>query len=176
MEDLPVINIGDRIKVHWPNDDGSTEKVRAHVTGIEKCKKAKQNSLYKYTISIESADDAEPTESIERSTRLLHLKWKKISSYKKMRDDDESALQIDENMSSKKRLKESKDRSIDIVISKSSKSSSSIATLASRSAKKNVLPAHSRIVAPMVGGSELAFRLLCRYVFHVFFFSCYTSS
>ena len=35
-------------------------------------------------------------------------------------------------------------------------------SLVSSSRRKRPMPTHNRIVAPMVGGSELAFRLLCR--------------
>ena len=168
MEDSPVVVVGQRIKVHWPNDDGSTEKVHAYVIGIEKCKKVKQSSLYKYTLRIENTANSGMSEPTERSTRLLHLKWKKSYSDNKKRDDDESVLQNDEITPPKKKQKKLKGNSIDAVISSPSKTTVNHPISASDSPKVNVLPAHSRIVAPMVGGSELAFRLLCRYGLNIF--------
>ena len=159
MEGLPVVEVGQMIKVHWPNDDGSTEKVHAYVMGIEKCKKVKQNSLFKYTLRIENTGNAEMSEFPLRSTRLLHLKWKKSNSDKRKRDYDESVPQIDESLSPKKKQRKLKAHSNDTETLSPSKTYR-IST--SGSSKGNVLPAHSRIVAPMVGGSELAFRLLCR--------------
>ena len=163
MEGLPVVEVGQMIKVHWPNDDGSTEKVHAYVMGIEKCKKVKQNSLFKYTLRIENTENTEMSEFSERSTRLLHLKWKKSNSDKRKRDYDESVPQIDESLSPKKKQRKLKARSNDTDTPRPSKTSVIYPISTSDSPKGNVLPAHSRIVAPMVGGSELAFRLLCRY-------------
>ena len=66
------------------------------------------------------------------TTRLLHLKWK---------------------LNTKKRTPANND-DINTTVVKKPKYESSPST--------SGLPTHSRILAPMVGGSELAFRLLCR--------------
>lgn len=147
--DSPVVNVGDKIKVHWPNDDGSTERITAIVISVEVCKKVKQNSQYKYTIRVQNID-----EEVDRSTRLLHLDWKKVSKKQKRNDSIASILEVgdDENVPSKKKRKDSMSTKKEVIVDANTRKSSS------------VLPAHSRIVAPMVGGSELAFRLLCRYL------------
>ena len=143
-----VVQIGDKIKVYWPNNDGSTDKVVATITGVEKCSKIKQNSLYKYTLRFHDSD-----EEVERSTRLLHLKWKKLTKKQNSTEITECApTSNDESLPSKKKQKRAQNSSSsEVKFSTSSKLSNGQA-----------LPAHSRIVAPMVGGSELAFRLLCR--------------
>jgi hypothetical protein len=69
------------------------------------------------------------------TTRLLHLKWSVSAGSAKA-----------ENSKTKKRTAESP-------VDRSSKP---------KKAARVVLPSHKRIVAPMVGGSELAFRILCR--------------
>lgn len=154
MEELvsSVVNVGDKIKVYWPNDDGSTDKVLATVTGVEKCTKIKQNSQYKYTLHFHDTD-----EEVERSTRLLHLKWKKLSKKQKQNHNDTTECAAtsnsnnDECLPTKKKQKRAQTSNNDVKSSDTGKLPTS-----------QVLPAHSRIVAPMVGGSELAFRLLCR--------------
>jgi hypothetical protein len=148
-KELPVVIVGDRIKVHWPNNDGSTDKITAIIISIEECKKVKQNSLYKYTIRVQNMD-----EEVDRSTRLLHLDWKKVSNKQKRSESIASISKIDneDSLPSKKKMKKLKSTEEEIVESANSSKSS------------YTLPSHSRIVAPMVGGSELAFRLLCRYL------------
>jgi hypothetical protein len=77
-EDCPVVNVNDRVKVYWPNEDKTTEKITAIIIKVEKCKKAKQNSIFKYTLRVESDDDCNMVNGDETTTRLLHLKWKLI--------------------------------------------------------------------------------------------------
>lgn len=143
-----VVQIGDKIKVYWPNNDGSTDKVIATITGVEKCSKIKQNSLYKYTLRFHDSD-----EEVERSTRLLHLKWKKLTKKPNSAEITECApTSNDECLPSKKKQKRAQNSSSSEIKSFTS----------SKPSNGQALPTHSRIVAPMVGGSELAFRLLCR--------------
>jgi hypothetical protein len=152
-KDLPAVIVGDRIKVHWPNNDGSTDRITAIVISIEECKKVKQNSLYKYTLRVQNMD-----QEVDRSTRLLHLDWKKVSNKQKRSESIVTIPEInnEECLPTKKRQKKLlKSNGEEIVENANSSKSSS------------TLPAHSRIVAPMVGGSELAFRLLCRYLVFV---------
>ena len=142
-----VVNIGDKIKVYWPNDCGSTDKVVATITGVEKCSKVKQNSLYKYSLRFYDSN-----EEVERSTRLLHLKWKKLTKKQNHSEVPEcAATSNDECLPSAKKQKRAQQSNNEVKSTGTSKLSTC-----------QVLPAHSRIVAPMVGGSELAFRLLCR--------------
>ena len=140
-ENSAVVSVGDKIKVHWPNDDGTTEKVSATVSAVEKCKKEKSGSLFKYNLVIKTTGE-------EHSTRLLHLKWKKVARKQKHIEDAENQNQSDCEETQPHRKKAKKDTA---------------GSLGSCGIVRSDLPAHSRIVAPMVGGSELAFRLLCRW-------------
>ena len=139
-ENSAVVSVGDKIKVHWPNDDGTTEKVSATVSAVEKCKKKKNGSLFKYSIVIKTTGE-------EHSTRLLHLKWKKVVRKQKYTEEAESSNQSDCEATQPVHKKAKKDAA---------------SSVGSCGKVRFDLPAHSRIVAPMVGGSELAFRLLCR--------------
>ena len=175
MEELPLVEVGDRIKVYWPNEDGTTDKIRANVISIEKCKKIKQNSSYKYTLRISNNNYFDGVLRDERTTRLLHMKWKKIptENTKKIKQKQteievECIKEENDNIPSEKKRKrktKSTEELTEQSITASPSSNSSPNSSAEHSIdRKNVLPTHSRIVAPMVGGSELAFRLLCRYV------------
>lgn len=148
-KDLPVVVVGDKIKVHWPNDDGSTDRITAIIISIEECKKVKQNSSYKYTIRVQNVD-----EEVDRSTRLLHLDWKKVSKKQKRSESIVSIPEVNNDESLHLKKKHKKPTRVEKGIVEDANSRKSPYTL----------PAHSRIVAPMVGGSELAFRLLCRYL------------
>lgn len=118
---VPVVSVGDRLKVWFPvEDEETTIKRKAAVTAIKRCKKIKHDSWYQYTLQF---DDNE-----EQTTRLLHLQYK-ISKKTKKRSPKE------EDVSSKNKKQRS---------------------------SHSKLPSHHHILAPMVGGSELAFRLLCR--------------
>jgi hypothetical protein len=152
MEEMvsSVVNVDDRIKVYWPYDDGSTQKVVATVTGVQKCTKMKQNSQYKYTLRFQDAD-------VERSTRLLHLKWKKLSKKQKQNHNEtiECAAirnsKSDECLPTEKKQKRAQTSNNDVRSSDTDKLSTS-----------HVLPAHSNMVTPTVGGNGLAFRFLSR--------------
>ena len=134
----PVVKVGDHIKVWWI-DGITTEKRKAVVTEIKQCKHAKNNSQFKYKLEFDTGE--------HESTRLLHLKWK-ISTKKRSSTatEDDSLPPV---------AKKSKNSPSCVLSSSSSSSYSSALQLP-------LLPSHSRILAPMVGGSELAFRLLCR--------------
>ena len=69
----------------------------------------------------------------EQTTRLLHLKYK-LSKKTKKRPPEEEQDEVVEMPSKNKKQRSTRSK----------------------------LPSHHRILAPMVGGSELAFRLLCR--------------
>jgi hypothetical protein len=142
-EDCPVVNVNDRVKVYWPNEDNTTEKITATIIKVERCKKAKQNSIFKYTLRVMSDDDCN-INGDERTTRLLHLKWK-LMKIKKIEAD-----LVDKNVHKRQKL----DSLMNV--------STSLCPNPNPNPITKSLPHHSRIVAPMVGGSELAFRLLCR--------------
>ena len=139
-ENSAVVSVGDKIKVNWPNDDGTTEKVSATIVAVDKSKKEKNGSFYKYKIVMKATGE-------EYSTRLLHLKWKKVTPKQKRTEEADTHPQNDceDSLPPKKKAKKG-----------------SVKKVPKCEKVRHVLPAHSRIVAPMVGGSELAFRLLCR--------------
>lgn len=125
--------MGDRLKVQV--DPQKSSKFRkAVVTKVKRCADAKHGSLYKYTLRFD--DDGS-----ELRTRLLHLPWKPAG-----------AVAIDRKRSAPSDAAE--DAPLTKKAKKKGKKGSTITTPG--------LPSHQRILAPMVGGSELAFRLLCR--------------
>ena len=166
-----MVEVGDRIKVYWPNEEGTTDKIRANVISIEKCKKIKQNSSYKYTLRISNNNYFDGVLRDERTTRLLHMKWKKIptENTKKIKQKQteievECIKEENDNIPSEKKRKRKTKSTEELTEHPITAKSSSNLSAEHSVDRKNVLPTHSRIVAPMVGGSELAFRLLCRYV------------
>ena len=132
-KDKPVVAVGDKIKVNWPLEDGSYEWTSGLVTDVSISSKEKHGSRYKYKIQLKN--DTSPSE-----TRLINLEWKFKSSKKRSKSDSKSEDNND-------------------VQNKKQKASSGF-----KDPKLAHLPpsAFNHIVAPMVGASELAFRLLCR--------------
>jgi hypothetical protein len=74
-------------------------------------------------------------ENSERETRLLHLEWHRLEKKRKRSQNNGETSKIES-----------------LVVS----------DCLDKCDSKKKLPSHQRILAPMVGGSELAFRLLCR--------------
>jgi len=109
----PVLNVGDIVTIDWPSETDEIIEYRCRVLDIERQKKEKKGSHFKYKLRTESGHEIE--------TRLLHLKWELITAVKP------------HNEISKKQRRH-----------------------------RFTLPIHRFICAPMVGASELAFRLLCR--------------
>ena len=127
----PLVGVGDKIKVEWPMEDGTTENTKAKVVQVEKSSKVKNGSWFKYTLKLKKFPEVQ-------TTRLNNLRWELLASKK---TNHTSANNNHDNTM------------VDIPRS---------LTAHSTSAKRRTIPSHERILAPMVGGSELAFRLLCR--------------
>jgi tRNA-dihydrouridine synthase 1 len=154
-----AVEAGQCIRVSWPvaetTGEGHTvSKRKAEVLAVEKSKKVKHGSCWKYTLRF-SDDNA-----IEK-TRLTHLKFKKIESLQRSGDGDEKPKKKSKKDDSTKTASGSKKSSA------SASSTPSIADLQSTVMKRPgkcdwIIPPHKYICAPMVGASELAFRLLCR--------------
>lgn len=134
----PVVSLGDLLLLDWPleNNNDKLETFQANVISIKKSSKSKHDSFYKYKIQfIESGEVIK--------TRLLNLKW---------------SLQIntvprDGHKSKKRKVSTLSNPKCDEQL---------LITNKSHKTQGFVIPRHKYILAPMVGGSELAFRLLCR--------------
>lgn len=112
------------------------EKVTCLVKKVKKCEDIKKGSNFKYVLLNLSTNE-------EIKTRLIHLEYKKISNPNK-----ESVL--------------SQKRSNASIPSISSTANISPTVKKSKHIFTSTLPIHKYILAPMVGASELPFRLLCR--------------
>ena len=133
MEAAAAAAVGDRLKVQ--TDPQKSSKFRkAVITKVKRCAAEKQGSLFKYTLRFD--DDGS-----ELRTRLLHLPWKPAGAVASDRKRSAPSGAAEEAPPTKKAKKKGKKGSTTTTPG---------------------LPSHQRILAPMVGGSELAFRLLCR--------------
>ena len=153
LESVP--QIGDKVWVTKESD----EKFKGTVKRIKSSSIVKHGSNKVYYI--------EPKRGgAELKTRLLHLQWgfsSKKRRYEEAQGEKEEAPSVDVPQGSKQKKKKGK-------AGGGSKSSSMLAYLPSETAAtadkesdpRLVMPPHRLILAPMVGGSELAFRLLCR--------------
>lgn len=154
--DTPVVSVGDKIKLKWAEEGGTGRVVHARVQSIDMSSKKKHGTFWKYTLCLYK----ENNEIL--STRLLNLPWELKKAAKHSLEDAETKrapVSAPDAVSTaeppKKRTKHSKP-------SAEPKISSIPSTLSL--SRKNMVPLDCLryIVAPMVGGSELAFRLLCR--------------
>lgn len=116
----PLAVISDVLRIDWPMDDGSFERIKGEVVDIVRSKKEKHGSFFTYSV------DIRPGKFISgvHKTRLHHLKWKKC-----------------------------KKRSVDTI---------GTSGVSGTETCIGMIKNNKYILAPMVGGSELAFRLLCR--------------
>jgi hypothetical protein len=148
--DVPVVTVGARIAVHWPDDDGHATRTRAEVQSIKKSSKKKHGTCWKYTLCLLDQENAVVT------TRLGNVEWELLKIEKRSRPDEQPGNE------SKRKKKKNKHESKDKETTTSEPTASASLELPS-TGKRTVPPECLRyIVAPMVGGSELAFRLLCR--------------
>lgn len=126
-EEVPVVSIGDQVKVDWclkHETDGTTRK--GEVIDVAFSKKYKHGTHYKYSIQFSDGEIVE--------TRLIHLNWKLREKRKRRKQlhNDEAVLECINGAK------------------------------ATECVKMGLMPPHQYILAPMVGASELAFRMLCR--------------
>jgi len=124
-ENLPLVEINERIIVKWPMDDGNFQEFSGEVVKIRNRKKSNSGHKFKYFLKFD--DDG-----AIKSTKLKNLIWKSLSH------SEEKGENIE-----KHKLENS-------------------AIICRNVRLKIELPQHRYILAPMVGGSELAFRILCR--------------
>jgi hypothetical protein len=130
----PVASVGDYLVLKLPCNDGNVEKLRGTVVKVKASKKVKGGSAYVYSIDVGG----------ERcvKTRLTDdIKWKRK---KQQRCESSNGASIGDGS-----------RSTEAVRTSSTSKTGSIG-----SAGFSIDTSY--IVAPMVGASELPFRLLCR--------------
>jgi tRNA-dihydrouridine synthase 1 len=149
-----LCSIDDIIEIKWILEDiDKYEKIEYKVINIENCKKEKKGSKYKY--ELKRLNDSS---SDNISTRLKHLNWKIKSKKKKI-----SNIIIDNNNDEViiKKIKSNDDEIIEnnTILNNNNNNNNNNND---NENKYIPLPIHKNILAPMVGGSELAFRLLCR--------------
>ena len=172
--DKPVVAVGEKITVYWPSSgDGTTEggptkATAAEVMYVVKTEKKKQGSFYKYELCFYKEN------SRMVSTRLVNLKWERRgvkASAKRNSSTLESSgtsTKYGESTLAEHKQKKHKKEHLSKAPPAAASTTSSVYQKSSSkhqvSNKTNALAPENlqHIVAPMVGASELAFRLLCR--------------
>ena len=187
-EQEPIVCTGDKLRLPWPQATQATgknvEMRRASVVSVERSRNLKQGSWFKYKLKLRDTDEV-----VETRLRHLEFQVKKVdsvdaekkgkrvkaaassSSSKKKSDPDNREKEkprkrerdaIDDSNTKAKARKV--DQNTTATTSRSSSSSgSTISHIMKRKGLADwAIPSHRNICAPMVGGSELAFRLLCR--------------
>lgn len=155
-------NVGDRLKLDWKD-----VRIKATVLTIMKAKRVKRSSGSIYTIQTDSGETIR--------TRLMHLNWKLATKQATKRplaaEQDNTRLESIESQSAASTLsttaKVGKKRKLgatppNTCVSSDTMTTAAWRTIVLRPGVMGRMPSHRRILAPMVGGSELAFRLLCR--------------
>ena len=69
---IPLVNVGDSLRVHWPDENGNFQWYVASVMTIEKLEKLKRGSQYKYTLLFEDGDVVIST--------LVNKDWERVTS------------------------------------------------------------------------------------------------
>jgi hypothetical protein len=151
MEDMEDrLKIGDIIKVKWPSTD--SDRFQKAVILKKKLMDTNKNDC-KYKFKLQLVDDEVETVKV----RLCDIEWKPVSEKRKNNDVQEAKELLDDSNGIKKSKKKEK-------ANRNGYEISSLPLIRSfPSFKKSIPDSVLRyIVAPMVGASELAFRLLCR--------------
>lgn len=139
MSDPQLVKAGDKIIIYIP------DKLKVTVKEAYKSKKEKYGTFWKYTVLLENGE--------EKETRLVNIKWKFDDKDKKKRKQEKEEDVKDVETPAKK----SKSAEEEII--------STPPTFFDNKYNKPLpfdLDKLNYIVAPMVGASELPFRLLCR--------------
>jgi hypothetical protein len=151
MEDR--LKIGDIIKVKWPTTE--SDSFQKAIILKKKLMDANKNDC-KYKFKLQLVDNQEETIKV----RLCDIEWKSVSEKRKYNAVQESKTEMG-GEKEEKEIKKSKKKE------KAERNGHEIPSLplvrSLPSFKKSIPDSVLKyIVAPMVGASELAFRLLCR--------------
>lgn len=153
-KDIPIVEVGEKIKLEWAEEGGKGRTIHAKVTSVTKSSKRKHGSYYKYELALYK----ENNEII--STRLINLPWeRKSKSSKRTREEESTPAAVSQtNTTANTETNTDKKRKVDNTAAVTNASAAKKSTVST-----GITPECLQyIVAPMVGGSELAFRLLCR--------------
>ena len=155
---VPLLAVGDKIRILWPEGQLNGERKKAKVVGVKLSSKNKNGSSYKYELCFYKENDG----NTSVATRLGDKSsWHLISSKNSSKEVNQSkkipavvaSSDSSQGMAKRRRLNDSLESIPSVsVIHKQQQPT------------RTALDASSLrfIVAPMVGASELAFRLLCR--------------
>ena len=145
-EDQPLVSVGEKITLEWAEEGGKSRTIHAKVVSVTLSSKKKHGSYYKYELSLYK----ENNEII--STRLANLPWERKSKSSKRVRNDEVTETVSPPVAD----------GTDSINAKKQKVNAATSG-ANNTVHTGITPESLQyIVAPMVGGSELAFRLLCR--------------
>jgi hypothetical protein len=141
------VAVGDVLKVYWPLDGegDATEKLTVTVVGVKHKSKAKHDHPFEYKLQLEGGE--------VRKSRLVHLKWKLRREKKRKREE---GSELDGCIVADSRPEAGTGQPVLPLLPLGASESQLCRRFSSR------LPDFRYILAPMVGASELAFRLLCR--------------
>jgi hypothetical protein len=145
--DEESLTVGQIIKVKWPTPvEGEEQNEYKKVVVLDKKEAKKQSESSKYKFKLQLKDD--PDQVIK--VRLSEIEWK----FSKKRHQNN---EIEEEVVGEKKKKKHPKKTHDCVTEQA------LTPLHSYNFKRFIPPAVLKyIVAPMVGASELPFRLLCR--------------
>ncbi len=149
IDETAIVSVGDSIKVRWPSDEYPERK--ATVIQVQRSDKLKHGSWFKYFL--EFSDNGERSE-----TRLRHLTFRMKKREVDFTENMERPLEPRHKKNKTANEKPAGPNSAESVALVSP-----ISHIMNRPGQQPWrIPVHKYICAPMVGASELAFRLLCR--------------
>jgi hypothetical protein len=179
-DDGPLVELGASLRLKWPTSEDPERK--AVVIQVSKAGKLKHESWYKYVIQFRDND-----ECVETRLKNLEFKIKKRDKESSSAAATGAGLEAhavgDDSKHKKKKAKRETEAVVTAVDSRHSSSSGSSSSNKSTSTAPTAsapgmspvshimqragkaswnIPIHKYICAPMVGASELAFRLLTR--------------
>ena len=163
----PLVNVGDSLRVNWPDEDGSSHWHIAKVLTIEKLKKLKRGSEYRYTLHFDDGDIIKST-LVNKKWELMEAVGTNDAELEVMKEIKDTNGIHTEGKKKKKKKGDKRTRSgeyeHDAVtgMGLENRNTTKHSKIEHKYNTKFPLPPHKYICAPMVGASELAFRLLCR--------------